>query len=351
MTIKQIISDWRKGKADPVYLFYGDEEFLRNEALNEVVNAFLPDPAMRSFNLDQFYGNETKISTVIQCASGFPVMNERRVVIVRNAEKLYRFRDSDDDDEGSKGKDHPDVIATINYLEKPNFDCILILDCTKPGAKNTYPWKAIFAKAHTVDFVPLREQETADWIRERAKKQSRNLSERAAQTLVDYIGTDLRSQSTELEKVITYAGDKDEITETDVKAVVGNMAQHDAFELTKAIGAGNKKLASEIAIRMINEDKSARFPMFAVLIKYLEQLVVAQDMSAKRLSDKDIAAAIGLYGGGAYYVKEYISASHKFSRSSLDRAVKSLVGAEYQTRRAKIDESLLVQRLILEMMA
>ena len=168
--------------------------------------------------------------------------------------------------------------------------------------------------------------------------------------LVDYIGNNLRSQVTALEKVITYAGDKDEITDKDVKAVVGNQSTHDAFELTKAIGAGNKQRASEIAVKMLAEDKSARFPMFAVLIKYLEQLVVAQDMSSKRAPDKDIAAAIGLYGGGAYYVKEYITASHKFSRERLDSAVKALVNAEFQTRKVKVDESLLVQRLILEMM-
>jgi DNA polymerase-3 subunit delta len=350
MTPKQVTDAWRKGKADAVYLFFGEEEFLRSEAITEAIGTFLPDPGMRSFNLDIMYGNETKIANVIQCANGLPVMADKRVVIIRDADKLWRFRTDGDDDEGSKGKDHPDVIATINYIKSPNFDTILIFDCKKYGAKNTYPWKALFEKVQVVEFAFMREAEVAGWLIDRAKKQSRDLTDAAARVMVDYIGNDLRAQTTELEKVITYAGDKEEITDKDVKAVVGNQSTHDAFELTRAIGAGNKQRASEIAVKMLAEDKSARFPMFAVLIKYLEQLVVAQNMSARRAPDKDIAAAIGLFGGGAYYVKDYITASHKFSREKLDGAVKALVNAEFQTRKVKVDESLLVQRLILEMM-
>lgn len=351
MTPKQVTDSWRKGKADAVYLFHGEEEFLRTEAINEAISTFLPDQGMRSFNLDIMYGNETKISHVIQCANGLPVMSDKRIVIIRDADKLWRFKtNDDDDDEGSKGKDHPDVIATINYIKSPNFETILIFDCKKHGAKNTYPWKALFEKVQVVEFAFMRGPEVAGWLVDKAKKQSRHLTDAAAGLMVDYIGNDLRAQVTELEKVITYAGDKEEITEKDVKAVVGNQSTHDAFELTKAIGAGNKQRASEIAVKMIAEDKSARFPMFAVLIKYLEQLVVAQYMSSKRMPDKEIAAAIGLFGGGAYYVKEYITASHKFTKESLDNAVKALVNAEYQTRKVKVDESLLVQKLILEMM-
>lgn len=350
MTPKQVTNSWRKGKTDAVYLFHGEEEFLRSEAITEAINTFLPDPGMRSFNLDIMYGNETKISNVIQCANGLPVMADKRIVIIRDADKLWRFKTDDDDDEGSKGKDHPDVIATINYIKAPNFDTILIFDCKKHGAKNTYPWKALFEKVQVVEFAFMREAEVAGWLVDRAKKQSRHLTDAAARLLVDYIGNDLRSQTTELEKVITYAGDREEITDKDVKAVVGNQSTHDAFELTRAIGAGNKQRATEIAVKMLIEDKSARFPMFAVLIKYLEQLVVAKSMSTKGAPDKDIAAAIGLFGGGAYYVKDYITASHRFSREKLDGAVKALVNAEFQTRKVKVDESLLVQRLILEMM-
>lgn len=350
MTPKQVSDSWRNGKSDAVYLFHGEEEYLRAEAVSEAITTFLPDLGMRPFNLDIIYGNETTISHVVQCANGLPVMAEKRVIIVRDAERLWRFRSDEDSDEGSSGKDHPDVITTINYIKAPNFETVLIFDCKKPGAKNTYPWKVLFEKVQVVEFALMREPEVAAWLIDKAKKQSRHLSDAAARLLVDFIGNDLRAQATELEKVITYAGEKEELTEGDVKAVVGNQTTHNAFELSKAIGAGNKQRASEIAIRMLAEDKSARFPMFAVLIKYLEQLIVAQNMSSRRAPDKDIAAAIGLYGGSIYFVKEYINASHKFSQKKLDGALKALVQAEFQTRKVKVDEALLVQRMILEMM-
>ena len=99
---------------------------------------------------------------------------------------------------------------------------------------------------------------------------------------------------------------------------------------------------------MLEADKGARYPMFAFLSKYLEQLAIAREMSAKRESDSAIAQAMGLFGGGAYFVKDYISAARKYSPARLDSALKALVRAEFDTRRVKIDDSLLVERLITE---
>lgn len=345
MTKEQLISSWKKGQADPVYLLYGEEEFTRSELLDTAIDMFLPDPGMRAFNLDKFYGQESHISDVLTCSRGFPVMTEKRIVIVRDADKLWRFREKEDEDR----KDHPDVVAILNYLEKPNFDCILIFDSDKPGAKNQYPWKTIFAKSTTLEFKLLREDAVADWIYARAKRSGRDISEGAARLLVEYIGSDLRAQSTELEKIITYIGDSNTITEDDVKRVVGNASSYESFELTKAIGAGNEPLAMEMAIKMLTEDKSARFPMFAVLIRYFEQLIVAKEMQGS--SEKDVAAAIGLFGPGAYYAKEYIAAARKFPREKLDRAIKTLVGTELQTRRVSgLDEKLLVQKMLGEIL-
>ena len=99
---------------------------------------------------------------------------------------------------------------------------------------------------------------------------------------------------------------------------------------------------------MLEADKGARYPMFAFLSRYLEQLAIAREMSAKRESDNSIAQAMGLFGGGAYFVKDYIAAARKYSPDGLDNALRALVKAEFDTRRVKIDDSLLVERLIAE---
>jgi DNA polymerase-3 subunit delta len=343
-TIEQVEKAWRSGKPDSIYLFYGDEEFLRADMLLRSLDTFIPDFSLRSFNYDQLSGNDHKIHDVISCAKNYPVMAEMRIVICREAEKIFKTRTG----EKVTPKDESRFDALYAYLEDPNRSTLLIFDFDKAGNKTHYPWKALFANATSVEFPALKEPAAIEWIANRAKKSGRSLDTKAAQALVDHLGTDLRTLSSELEKLLAYVGDSQTITAKDVEATVGVSPTFNIFELQKAIGSGNKGRAAEIALRMLETDKGARYPMFAFLSKYLEQLAIAKDMSGRRESEPAIAQAMGLYGGGAYYVKDYISASKRYSSSQLDGALKALVRAEFDTRRVKIDDSLLVERLIAE---
>ena len=346
MTQAQITANWKRGKADAVYFFYGEDEFTKSECITLALETFLPDFGMRSFNFDQFYGAESKSVAVVNCANQLPVMTDKRMVIVRDAEKLWRSRSGGDESVGKKSAKNEDPI--LSYLEKPNFDCILIIETTKPGAKNTYPWKALFAKAVTVEFAPPKEAAVIDWLIQRASKVSRTLDMNAARLIVESVGTDLRTNASELEKLLTYVGDRPKITEEDVEQAVGISRTFNSFELTKAIGAGNKQKASEIALRMIVEDKSAKYILVPAIGKYLEQLIVAKEMANE--NDAAIAGALGLYGGAAYFVKDYTSAARRYSRASLDSALKSFTQTEFESRIYKMDDAMLFQKLIAEIM-
>ncbi|MFI5264044.1 MAG: DNA polymerase III subunit delta [Candidatus Kapaibacterium sp.] len=344
MTIQQIEKSWKSGKPDAIYLFYGEEEFLRSEMLERALDTFLSDISLRSFNYDHLSGNDLKINDVLAHAKNYPVMAEMRVVICRDAEKLFKVRESDK----SKKKEDDPFDLLYKYLDDPNRSTLLIFDMIKPGPKNQHPWKDLFAKTTTAEFPMMKESAATEWIAERAQQLGKKLETKAANALVAHIGTDLRSLISELEKLLAYTGDKENITAKDVEATVGISSTYNIFELQKAIGAGNKAQATEIALRMIEVDRGARYPMFFNLAKYLEQLLIAGEMSARRESEPAIAQAIGLYGGGAYYVKDYITAARKYPPGKLDNALRTLVSAEFDTRRVKIDDSLLVEKLIAE---
>jgi DNA polymerase-3 subunit delta len=345
MTIQQLEKNWRAGKPDSVYLFYGEEEFSRSEMLERAVDTFLPDISLRSFNYDRLSGSEHKINDVINYAKNYPVMAEMRVVVCREAEKLFKVRDIDK----SKKKDDDTFDLLYAYLEDPNRNTLLIFDMEKPGPKNQHPWKDLFSKTTSVEFPLLKDSAAAEWIAERSTKAGKNLETKAANALVMYTGADQRALSGELEKLLAYTGDREKITAADVEMVIGISPQFNIFELQKAIGAGNKSHAMEIVMRMLEADKSARYPIFYQLAKYFEQLEIAREMSQKRESEQAIAQAIGLFGGGTYFVKDYIQAARKYSKVKLDDAVRALVAAEFDTRRIKrLDDWLLVEKLIAE---
>ncbi len=343
-TFQQIEKAWRAGKPDSIYLFYGEEEYLRAEMLGRAIDTFIPDASLRSFNYDQLSGNDHKINDVINCAKNYPVMAEMRVVICREAEKVLSARKGEK--AGPKDESRFDVL--YNYLEDPNRNTLLIFDLEKPGNKAHYPWKALFAKTTPLEFPILKEPAAIEWITERATKAGRTLETKAANSLVAHLGTDLRTLASELEKLLSYVGESSVIKASDVEAAVGVSPTYNIFELQKAIGSGNKGQAVEIALRMLEADKSARYPMFAFLSKYLEQLSIAKDMSSRGEGEQSIAQAMGLFGGGAYYVKDYISASKRYSQAKLDSALRAMVSSEFDTRRIRIDDSMLVEKFIIE---
>ena len=341
MTYASLRSDWKKGKTVPIYLFYGEEEFLRREALNLAVEVFVPDTATQSFNYDLLYGGEAKVADVIGCCVSFPVMAERRLVVVREAEKLFKSR--------SKEEKTDDPFRT--YLAKPNFDTVLILETTKPGAKNTHPWKDLFAKAETVEFELLGDAATAKWLIDRAVHYGKRLDDEAASLLASSTGSDLTGLAGELEKLVAFVGDgRESITADDVKEVVGRSRSFNIFEFTKAIGSGNREHATTVALRLFADESRAWYQAIPMIARYLEQLSVAREMLEGRSDSRAIAEALGLYGGAAYFANEYMNAARRYSPQKLDAAHQALRRIERESRLSRPDERLLIQVLLSEIM-
>ncbi len=83
-----ILKQWKSGPSRSVWVLHGEEEFLRSELLAAAPEIFVPDEATRSFNCDILYGAETSLDQVLTIARSYPMMAERRLVIVRDAERM-----------------------------------------------------------------------------------------------------------------------------------------------------------------------------------------------------------------------------------------------------------------------
>jgi DNA polymerase-3 subunit delta len=344
---EDILKKWRKGSVPPVWVFHGEEDFLRAELLHEAPSIFVPDESTRPFNSDVLYGPETTIDQVISLARSFPMMAERRLIIVREAERVLRTRP-----EGavSKSRKKQNDDPLLQYLDNPNPDTVLIFDLDKFGARNQSPFKELAAKAQVIEFPIMKENDVVEWIRTRAAAAGRKISLEAARMMTAYLGISLRNHANELEKLLSFSTGP-EIGARDVEQVVGASRENNVFELTKAIGAGNKPLAVSIALKLLDQGKDQRQFIFVMLSRFIEQLIIAREMSGKNEAEKSIAEAIGLYGGAAYFVKEIVQQARRYSRERLDLAMKAIVEAEAQTRRVSTNDELLIEKLVLSLVS
>ncbi|SRR5579883_486795 len=349
----QILSAWKKRKVDPVWVLFGEEEFLRSELLHEAPAIFVPDEATRSFNCDVLYGPETTLEQVLSLARSYPMMAERRLVVVREAERILRAKPAGSGKSRKKSGANEDPL--LQYLDNPNPDCILIFDLEKFGPKNQSPFKELAEKATVVEFAIFKEGDVVEWLRERASHLGKNLSAEAARLMTAYLGTALRTHANELEKLISFTAGKsgagaNNITPNDVEQVVGVSRENNVFELTKAIGSGNKVSAVSIALKLLGQGKDQRQFLFIMVARFLEQLTIARELAAKGENERAIAEALELRGGAAYFAKEIIQQARRYPKERLDHALQALVNAELATRGPNVNDELIVESLVLNVM-
>ena len=323
---------FRHENFDPLYFFFGEETFLISELQDLLIeNALAPEH--HDFNLDVLYGSEAKAQDVLGICRGFPSMAPRRVVIVREFEKLENNR------------------QFKSYAKQPNPQAVVLLACSTKPNLSAHPYRALKENATWSHFESLYDNEMPGWIKKHVQKKGYQMEPKAVQMLADYVGTDLQTAVSEIEKLITFAGDRSRLTADDVLAASGQTREFNVFELQSAIGEGRYEDAMSIVSRILQQASNPRsegIMIVAVLNGYFDKLWKLQNPKSQGMSKYKMAGHIGV---SPYFVEEYKHAARRYSRSSIGEAYSALLAADYELkggaeRTAQLILSLLVRRLL-----
>lgn len=185
---------------DGAYYVYGDDEYQKDEAVKQLVNAAV-DPATRDFNLDTRRAADMDAESLGSLLGTPPMMAERRVTIIRDIGALKK---------GARA-------ALDTYLKHPSYDATVIL-VAAPGAKTD---KALQMSTTPLEFNPLDGSRVSRWIVHHAKAElGTEITESAADLLHEAVGNDLYRLTSELDKLASYTNGAT-ITDDSVSAAVG----------------------------------------------------------------------------------------------------------------------------------
>lgn len=326
MTLEQLQAAVEKRQFAPIYFFYGAEDFLIDEGV-EMIVAKAVDPAMKSFNFDVVYGSKADAKEVVAHASAFPMMSDRRVVLVKEFEKLVSSDPA------------RELIST--YIERPLESTSLILVSLQPDFRRK-PFTDLKKSAETIECKSLFDSQIPHWISNRIRKYKKKVNPEACRLLHAYVGNSLRIIHSEIEKLLTFVGDRPEITAEDVTAVVGASKGYTVFDLQNAIGAKDMRAASRILERMIQAGQSPQL-MIVMLTRFFTQLWKMHDLKSKRLSDGQIASELGV---NPYFVKQFVSYSSKFSSEEIERCFQALLEADTVLKTTSRDPKIVLDLLV-----
>jgi DNA polymerase III subunit delta len=314
-----------------VYLFIGAEDFLSEECVDRVIRDLLTTET-KAFNLDVAYGSKADAGQVFAHAASFPMMSERRIVVIKEFDKLI-------------SSDSVKELVSA-YIARPLESTCLILLAEKPDFR-TKPFADLKKSGTVFSFNPLYDNQIPAWIAARCKKMGKEVDIEACRLMQAYIGNSLRAIQNELDKLFTYLGERPHVTPEDVADVVGVTRGYTVFDLQNAIGKKNIGEALRIVKRMIEIGEAPQLSIM-MLARYFNLVWKIQDMLKCGAPDTEVIAATKI---SPYYFKDYAEAARRFSSSQIENSFRILLDADLQLKSTSPDLYHLMEMLVYSLIA
>ena len=293
ISYEDILKDIKNKNFAPIYFLMGEEDYYIDRITDYIVDTALTETE-KEFNLTILYGLDTDIDAVINSAKRYPMMSERQVVVVREAQKLMRIED------------------LTYYLQKPLNSTILVI-CYKHGSIDRR--KKIVAEIAKVGVLfeskPLKEGQVPGFIATYLKRKKVDIEPKASEMMTEFVGTDLSRMVGELEKlIITLAPGQHRITAEQIERNIGISKDYNNFELRNALIEKDVLKANRIVKYFIDNPKNNPLQVtLAVLFSYFSNLMVAYYSPQK--SDQAVAAFLNLRS--PWQARDYIKGMHMYS--------------------------------------
>ena len=309
MTYQEILKDLKAGNYKPIYFLQGGESYFIDKVADYIEKNALTE-AEKGFNQTILYGKDSEAITVIDNARRYPMMAQRQVVMLKEAQEMRSLD------------------KLLPYIEKPSPTTVLVI-CHKHKKlrMNTKLGKALKKNAVVLEAKPLYDNQVPDWISSYLRGKKMSISPAAAGLTAEYLGTDLAKVANELDKLAINLPAGTQVTEQHIEDNIGISREYNVFELQKAIASRDILKANRIVNYFIsNPKKNPLVLTVGSLYNFFSKLYIY--LSVKHLSEREILSAMKY--GKSWFLREYKTAAANFPRPYCERVLSVL--REYDLR-------------------
>ncbi len=309
---EDVLKDIRSGKVAPVYFLQGEETFFIDQISDLLEKNLIPEHE-RGFNQTVLYGQDVSVSDVLNHARRFPMMAERQLVLVKEAQNI-----SDLNREGGEKQ-------LLSYLNQPVPSTVLVF-CHKhkklDGRKAL--GKSIGKLSVLVTSDKIRDYQVSSWIENYVRSRKCTIRPDALQLINDSIGNDLERLSNEISKILINYEAGVTIDMEMVQKHVGISKEYNVFELQKALVCKDRMKAFRIiGYFAANARKHPAIPVVAVLFAFFSRLLIAQQY---RHENKNKLASV--LKVSPYAIPDYQEALRYYSAGEVVRNIHLLRKAD-----------------------
>ncbi len=308
----KILSDVQAGRFSPVYLLMGDEPYYPELVCNAILQHCIPEEE-KDFNETVCYGSEVTAAQVVTAARRFPMMAERQLVVVKEAQQM-------------KGLEE-----LAFYCAEPLESTVLVILMHKASAdKRKAFYKAAQKVGVVVDSPALRDYEIPGWIQSYYTSRGLQIDPQAAALLGESVGTDLSTLVVETDKLTKALPEGTvRVGVADIEKNVGISRQFSIFELTRELSFRHAAKALSIASHLGNSAKFAMPMAVSALYTHFSRILKYGALLARGGTPSPEDKARALAGVNPYFYREYDTAVRNYPVRKAMAAVSLLCEYDY----------------------
>ena len=307
-----LLSEIRAGRFSPVYLLMGDEPYYPELVCNEILQRCIPEEE-KDFNETVCYGGEVTAAQVITAARRFPMMAERQLVVVKEAQQMKGIED------------------LALYCAEPLDSTVLVILMHKASAdKRKAFYKSVQKVGVVLDSPALRDYEIPNWIQSYYASRGLQIEPQAAALLAESVGTDLSTIVVETDKLTKALPEgAARVTVGDIERNVGISRQFSIFELTKELSYKHAAKALSIASHLGDSAKFAMPMAVSALFTHFNRILRYGALLERGGYPSPDDKARALAGVNPYFYKEYDAAVRNYPVRKAMAAVSLLCEYDY----------------------
>jgi DNA polymerase III subunit delta len=325
-SILDAVKKLKQGKILPLYYFFGEDTYslsISTKAIEAAVSPLITS----DFDKDICYSDDRNLQDVINAARSFPFGSQKKLIILKEAEKV---------------KDKKLLEAYIT--SPPDFTVLVLVHNGTITNLTSSPFNLLLENNFLYEAKELKGENLIDWVIESVRSKERQISNENAMLLADVSGENRAIIENQLEKIITFLGDKIEITFNSIKDVSTSFKEYNIFDLQNAVFQKDKAASLKIALNLLEKGQEATF-IINMLTRAFIGLSQMKEIKEKKLSDFETARIVGSHH---FYVKNYQRAEMLFSNNDLIKAAEALLKADIAIKTTSVDHKTVITLLIAE---
>lgn len=311
----------------PVYLFAGEEDFLKRQ-VQESIKKYLFSQNSLPFNYDLFYAEDAGFEAVLDVIRTQPFLSEKRLVVIKNLEKFSPYEK-----------------PLLNFLKNPFSKTILILE-TQKNINDKFI-KKLTAYLTVVEFCPLQGQDLIRWINKHVHSCKRKISHDAVILLIEKVGNELGIVLSVLNKLCLYVDQEKMITEEDVETLVEKTKEETRFAFLDALTTKQTSRALLMANELTRGGKNIT-DIIGLINWQLKRIERVKGLTIEGYSQQDIAGMLNL---STYVIGIINKQAALFTKGALEKGFALLLESDLAIKQGLKNPCLVLEMLIVRLCA